>query len=264
MNGGFLFRTAIVHVAVDVAVHLSLQFVLGSDGKTALAASQEATIRLRLIRRFVVCATTERKDFLYLVEQLLAHDGRMRALVHFAAVGKMAEVKRIGEQKCYLVFLEWPAAALAPPARRPRLDTALKKKLCNIFEPRAVLGVQLKRLTHERRFAPIHDDSLGIRVVEIAEGRGAWIDTLPCFLPESSRDVYAQVADVLIRHTKLDRHEEYVVVWHICLVVRNNFLNDTLLQKPTDASTVYGIAGEAVYLPTHDAVRVATLDTFQH
>src|SRR3989344_2355408 len=160
MNGGFLLRTAIVHVAVDVAVLLPLQFVLGGDGKAALAAPQEAAIRLRLVQRLVVRSATEREDFLHLVEQLLAYDRRMRALVHFAAVGKVAEVKLIGEQKCYLVFLEWQAAALAPSARRTRLDTALKKKLRDIFEPRAVLGVQLKRLTHERRFAPLPNDSL--------------------------------------------------------------------------------------------------------
>src|SRR3989344_9505820 len=150
MGGGFLFRTAIVNVAVDVAVFLPLQLVLGGDGKAALAASQEAAICLRLVRRFVVGATAKREDFLHCVKKLLTHDGRVRAFVHFAAIGEVAEVKGIGEQKCYLVFLEWPAAALAPSARGPGLDAALKEKLCNIFEPRAVLGVQLKRLTHKR------------------------------------------------------------------------------------------------------------------
>src|SRR3989344_5203399 len=120
MNGGFLFRTAIVHVAMDVAVLLPFQFILGGDGKTALPAPQEAAIRLRLVRRFVVRATAKHEDFLHHVEQLLAHDGRMRALVHFAAIREVAEVKRIGEQKCYLVFFERSSAALAPSARGTR------------------------------------------------------------------------------------------------------------------------------------------------
>src|SRR3989338_7468333 len=117
MGGGFLFRTAIVDVAVDVAVLLSFQFVLGGDRKAALAASQKSAIRLRLVRRFVVRTTTKRENFLHTIEQLFAHDVRMRALVHFAAIGEVSEVKRVGEQKCYLVFLEWPAATLAPSSR---------------------------------------------------------------------------------------------------------------------------------------------------
>src|SRR3989344_3623643 len=232
MDGGFLFRTSIVHVAVDVAVLLPLQFVLGGDRKAALAASQEAAIRLRLVHRLVMCATTKREDFLHYVKKLLAHDRRMRALVHFAAVGEVAEVKRIGEQECYLVFLERPTAALAPSARCSGLDAVLKEKIRNIFEPRAVLGVQLKRLAHKRRFAAIHDDSLGIRVVEVAEGRGAWINTHSRLLPEASCHIHAQIADVLIRHTKLHRHEEYVVMRKIRLVVRADFLDSALLQKP--------------------------------
>src|SRR3990167_6967401 len=117
MGGDFLFRTAIVNVAMDVAVLLPLQFVLGGDGKAALATMQEAAICLRLVRRFVVRTAAECEHFLYLIEQFLAHDGRMRALVHFAAVGEVAEVKRIGEQKRYLVFLEWPAAAFITSER---------------------------------------------------------------------------------------------------------------------------------------------------
>src|SRR3989344_5198939 len=264
MDVGFLLRTAIVHVAMDVAVLLSLQFVLGSYRKAAFAASQEAAIHLRLVRRFVMRATAKREDFLHLVEQLLAHDRRMRALVHFAAVGEMAEVKRVGEQECYLVFLEWQAAAFAPSASGSGLDASLKKKLSDIFEPRFVLGVQLKRLAHERRFAPIHYDSLGIRVVEVAERRGARINTHSSFLPEAARHVDAQVADVLIRHAELHGHEKYIVVRKIHLVVRNNFLNDVLLQKPTDAPAIHRIAREAVYFPTDDALRFAALDTFQH
>src|SRR3989344_4501522 len=132
MNGGFLFRTAIVDVSVDVAVLLSLQFVLGGDGKAALAASQEAALCLGLIDRFVVRTTAKRENFLHCVKKLLAHDRRMRALVHFAAVGEVAEVKGIGEQECYLVFLEWSAAALAPSARGTRLDAAFKKKLRDV------------------------------------------------------------------------------------------------------------------------------------
>src|SRR3990167_2448999 len=261
MDGGFLFRTAIVNVAMDVAVLLPFQLILGGDGKAALAASQEAAVRLRLVRRFVVRATAEREDFLHRVKKLLAPDRRMRALIHFAAVGEVSEVKRIGEQECYLVFLERPAAALAPSARRTRLDASLKKKLRDIFESRAVLGVQLKRLTHERRFAPIHNDSLGIRVVEVAERRGTWIDTHAGFLPQSARYIHAQIADVLIRHAELHGHEEYIVVRKIRLVVRDNFLNDALLQKPTDAAAIHRIARKAVNLPTHDTVRLAPFDT---
>src|SRR3989344_8707105 len=153
MGGDFLFRTAIVNVAMDVAVLLPLQFVLGGDRKAALATMQEAAICLRLVRWFVVRTTTKREDFLHTIKKLLAHDGRMRALVHFAAVGEVSEVKRVGEQKCYLVFLEWPTAAPAPSACGSRLDAVLKKKIRNIFEPRAIPGVQLKRLAHERRLA---------------------------------------------------------------------------------------------------------------
>src|SRR3989344_2288551 len=261
MGGGFLFRTAIVHIAMDVAVLLPFQFVLGGDGKAAFAASQEAAICLRLVRRFVVRATAKRENFLHLVEQLLAHDRRMRALVHFAAIGEMAEVKGIREQECYLVFLEWPAAALAPSARGSGLDAVLKKKIRNVFEPRAVLGVQLKRLAHERRFAPIYDDSFGVWVVEVAEGRGAWINTYSRLLPEASCHVDAQVADVLIGHTELNRHEEYVVMRKIRFVVRDNFLDSALLQKPRDAPAIHRIARKAVNLPTHDALRFALLDT---
>ncbi|OGG69200.1 hypothetical protein A3C20_04065 [Candidatus Kaiserbacteria bacterium RIFCSPHIGHO2_02_FULL_55_25] len=264
MNGGFLFRTAIVHVAMNVAVLLPFQFILGGDGKTALPAPQKAAIRLRLVRRFVVRATAEREDFLYLVEQFFADDRRMCALVHFAAIREVAEVKRIGEQKCYLVFFERSAAALAPSARGTRLDAALKKKLRDIFESRAVLGVQLKRFPYERRFAPIRDNSLGIRVVEVAQRRGARIYTHSRFLPEASCHIHAQIADVLIGHAELHGHEEYVVVRKIRFVVCNDFLDSALLQKPTDTPAIHGIAREAVYLPTHDAVRFAALDTFQH
>src|SRR3989338_12352 len=254
-------RATIVDVAMYIAIFLSLQLVLGGDRKAALAAPQEAAVRLRLVRRLVVCATAERKDFLHIVEQLLVHDRRMCALVHFAAVGEMAEVKRVGEQECYLVFLEWQAAAFAPSASGSGLDASLKKKLRNIFKPRFVLGVQLKRLAHERRFAPIHYDSLGIRVVEVAERRGTWIDTHAGFLPQSARYIHAQIADVLIRHAELHGHEEYIVVRKIRLVVRDNFLNDALLQKPTDAAAIHRIARKAVNLPTHDTVRLAPFDT---
>src|SRR3990167_5208052 len=161
-------RATIVDVAMYIAIFLSLQLVLGGDRKAALAAPQEAAVRLRLIHRLVVRATAKREDFLHLVEQLLVHDGRMCALVHFAAIGEMAEVKRVGEQECYLVFLEWQAAAFAPSASGSGLDASLKKKLSDIFEPRFVLGVQLKRFAYKRRFAPIHYDSLGIRVVVVA------------------------------------------------------------------------------------------------
>ncbi|MEK7601640.1 MAG: hypothetical protein AAB480_03875 [Patescibacteria group bacterium] len=47
----------------------------------------------------------------------------------------------------------------------------------------------------------------------------------------------------------------------IRLVVRNNFLNDTLLQKPTDAAAIHRITRKPVNLPTHDALRLAALDT---
>src|SRR3989338_5280063 len=97
MGGGFLFRTAIVHVAMYVAVLLPLQLALGGDRKATLAASQEAAIRLRLVRGFVVRTTAKRENFLHHVEQLLAHDGRMRTLVHFAAIGEVAEIKWVGE-----------------------------------------------------------------------------------------------------------------------------------------------------------------------
>src|SRR3989344_5725059 len=264
MNGGFLLRTAIVNVAVDVAVLLSLQFVLGGDRKAALAASQEATIRLRFVRRFVMRATAKREDMLYLVEQFLAHDGRMRTLVHFATIGEMAEVERIGEQECYLVFLEWPATTLAPSARGSGLDAVLKKKIRNVFEPRAILGVQLKRLAHERRFAPIYDDGLGIRVVEVAERRGTRINTHSRLLPEASCHIHAQIADVLIGHAKLDGHEKYVVVRKIRFVVSDNFLDSALLQKPTDTPAIHGIARKAVYLPTDDALRLALFNLLQH
>src|SRR3989338_6669301 len=263
MDGGFLLRTAIVHIAVYVAVLLPLQFVLGSYIKATFPASQEAAILLRLVRRFVMRATAKREDFLHLVEQLLAHDRRMRALVHFAAVGEMAEVKGIREQECYLVFLEWPAAALAPSARGSGLDAVLKKKIRNVFEPRAVLGVQLKRLAHERRFAPIYDDSFGVWVVEVAEGRTARINTHSRLFPEASCHIHAQIADVLIGHAKLDGHEKYVVVRKIRFVVSDNFLDSALLQKPTDTPAIHGIARKAVYLPTDDALRLALFNLLQ-
>src|SRR3989338_8137699 len=261
MGGGFLFRTAIVNVAVDVAVFLPLQLVLGGDGKAAFAASQEAAICLRLVRRFVVRTTAKREDFLHRVKKLLAHDGRMRALVHFAAVREVAEVKRIGEQECYLVFFERSAAALAPPSRSSRLDAVLKKKVCDIFEPRFILCIQLECLTHERRFAPIHHYSLGVWVIEIAQGRGTWIYTHSRFLPETSCHIHAQIADVLIGHAELHGHEKNVVLREIRFVVRNDFLDSALLQKPTNASAVHRIARKAVYFPTHYAGRLAARDT---
>src|SRR3989344_2028205 len=170
-------RATIVDVAMYIAIFLSLQLVLGGDRKAALAAPQEAAVRLRLIHRLVVRATAKREDFLHLVEQLLVHDGRMCALVHFAAIGEMAEVKRVGEQECYLVFLEWQAAAFAPSASGSGLDASLKKKLRDVFEPRAVLGVQLKRFAYKRRFAAIYDNCFTVRVVQVAEGRTARIYT---------------------------------------------------------------------------------------
>src|SRR3989338_497299 len=135
MNGGFLFRTAIVNVAMHVAVFLPFQFFFGGDGKAALAASQEAAVRLRLVYPFVVRAAAKREDFLHGIKKLLAHDGRMCALIHFAAIGEVAKIKRIGKQKCYLVFFEWPAAAFAPSSRCSCLDALPKEKIPNVFEP---------------------------------------------------------------------------------------------------------------------------------
>src|SRR3989338_478171 len=152
---------------------------------------QEAAICLWLVRRFVVRTAAKREDFLHRVKKLLAHDRRMRALVHFAAVFEVAEIKGIGEQKCYLVFLERPAAALAPSARRSGLDALPKEKIPDVFEPRLILCIQLEYLAHQRRFAPIHDNSLGIRVVAVAEGRGAWINTHSRLLPEASCHIHA-------------------------------------------------------------------------
>src|SRR3989344_1073001 len=247
-----------------VAVLLPLRLILGGDRKAALAASQKAAIRLRLVRRFVVRATTKRENFLHLVEQLFAHDGRMRALVHFAAVGEVSEVKRIGEQECYLVFFERSATAFAPSARGSSLDAVMKKKVGDVFEPRAILGVQLKRFAYKRRFAPIHDDSLGIRVVEVAERRTARINTHSRLLPEASCHIHAQIADVLIGHTKLNRHQEYVVMRKIRLVVGDDFLNSALLQKPTDAAAIHRIARKAVNFPTDNTMRFAALNTPYH
>ena len=110
----------------------------------------------------------------------------------------------------------------------------------------------------------MYDDSLGVWVVEVAQRYGTRMDDLPRFLPEAARQVHAQTADVLIGHAELHGHEEYIVVRKIRLVVRDNSLDDALLQKPTDAAAIHRIAREAVYLPTHDALRVAALDTFQH
>ncbi|MFH1098430.1 MAG: hypothetical protein V1723_00665 [Candidatus Uhrbacteria bacterium] len=96
---------SVVNVAMRIAVLLVLRAYFGCYCHPAFAARHQAAKYLRFGRSGLRMAALKH-DFLCLVEQPFVHDGRMPSFVQFAAIEKVAVVKRIGEDKAHAVVVD--------------------------------------------------------------------------------------------------------------------------------------------------------------
>ncbi|OGG75259.1 hypothetical protein A3A41_04035 [Candidatus Kaiserbacteria bacterium RIFCSPLOWO2_01_FULL_54_22] len=258
-----LLRTPIVHVSVDISIFLIFKFLLACYRASALAAFQQSTKCLRLFGRFLHLAA-QSQNFLHFVKKFFSNNRRMLPFVHFSGIAEVAVVKRIRKNEFCLVFFERTIATFTPSPCWLRVYAMLEKKTADIFESRMILSVQLKHCADDFRFLLVYNYCFRARVIEIPKRRLAGINTLPRFLPQAARCVDAQIAHILIRHAKLDRHHQYIVSGIVGAIMRLYVRDSAILQKPTNLSAVHRITSEPIKFPTNDTARVSALNTEHH
>ena len=86
-------------------------------------------------------------------------------------------------------------------------------------------------------------------IVKVSEGSLAGKEAAPDFLADATADVDREVADILVRHAKLDGNHEHVVGRQVRSFKGANFLNDSPLKQADNLAAVVEVAGEAVKFP---------------
>ncbi|MDD4628263.1 MAG: hypothetical protein PHE68_02595 [Candidatus Peribacteraceae bacterium] len=190
----------------------------------------------------------------------------MQALPHLAAPREFSVVERIVED--VIEALDSDARDLLPsPGHNGQIPLVPREAVDLIHGVRAAQEV-IPALAHEvEAFGILEDLFLALDaavVVEIADGRGHGSPAHFRLLEHPAFHVFAEVDTELRRHAELDRHLDDVVGREVCLLWRDDRLDDVLLEEPLDAASVDGIAGEAVEPPADDGLGLAALDAVEH
>ena len=184
----------------------------------------------------------------------------MYSLMHFAFVDEDPHSRRDcgacvadGGKRQRLLALDTDNAAcgkLSLDCRQGILTR--RKKLKHAFEYWKELGMRFNRAE--------------LRIVDArslwAHGWNICRDEFFSRMPRSG--IVREVADVLIRHAKLDRDHEHVVSRQIRLLEGADFTNDASLEKTDDFAAVIKIAGQSVKLPRQNAIGFASLNAAKH
>src|SRR3989344_5560691 len=84
------------------------------------------------------------------------------------------------------------------------------------------------------------------------------------FLSESTSGIFAQLPNILIRHSKLYGHHQNIIIWIMALTMCLYVSNYSLLQKPLDFSAINRIAREAINFPANNSLRFVILNSCKH
>ncbi|HEV2328189.1 MAG TPA: hypothetical protein VGY56_05300 [Verrucomicrobiae bacterium] len=179
---------------------------------------------------------------MYVIEGLLRDHWHVRALVQFAALEKRAIIKGIAEHPCDRVKA-W--RLLVPPPAKVRLcDLPL-----NGGQRVGAFGKTLQNALNRVKMLWVRFDGAEPGFVVISEWGLARKDASPVFLTDTALYVHRKVPDVLICHSKFDRHSKDIVVGEIALFKGSDLLDYTTLKKADDPAGVVEIASQPVELP---------------
>ncbi len=241
---------------VDVAVLLALRLLFGRDRAAALPAADEAAQGSGIVLVAFAGMAPALQHLLHLVPELLGDDGLVLAFIDFSGIAEEAGIEGIGEDVRYLVFPE-QATGVGDDAVLPEESGYVRKG-------GMILGIQLEGGTDNLRFPAVDDDGLRPRIVQVSHRSGAGVLAALGLLEEGALRVLGKIADVLVRHPKLEAHEDDVVGRVVAPVGGADVRNNALLQEPLDTGGIDRVPSEAVELPADDALRFAFLDASHH
>ncbi|HKW29979.1 MAG TPA: hypothetical protein VJT54_11625 [Verrucomicrobiae bacterium] len=233
-----LVRAAIVAIPATAPLGVAL----AGDAVAARATGGEIEKEKSLVAPLFAGLADGDERGLDFVEGLFGNHGGVYALVHFALVEKDAVIERIAKHVADGRERQWFSAPLADKAH------------CGHFisdgrQGTFTSGEKLQDFLHLLEILRVRLDGAELRFVTISQRGFAEIDAAPHLFTDATLNVHRKVADVLIRHTKLDGNHEHVVGRQICLLERANLLNDAALQEADDLSAVVEIAGEPIQFP---------------
>ena len=148
-------------------------------------------------------------------------------------IDEVAVVERISEDELHAVFVHLVAVQT--------FYAVLKKKFSYVSDAGIAFCVQLKGRLYDGSFLLINDDESGARIVEITNGSSAGELATLRLLPQASRRIGTQIADILIGHAELNGHQKHVIGRIIAPVIGLNVRYRPPLQEPLDLCRVHRI-----------------------
>lgn len=124
---------------------------------------------------------------------------------------------------------------------------------------------KLEESPNEWKPLRIGDDGAGILVVEVPDRGGIWAPTKCYLCPVPPFDILTQAIHVVLRVSEDDREHE-LALGVVLEGKRGEFqiLENVPIKKVDDASAIYGITRQSVWMPDDDALGLALLNTSKH
>nr|WP_236682489.1 hypothetical protein [Kiritimatiella glycovorans] len=230
--------------------------LVGGDGASAMVTLDQAPERVAGAPR-VASASPVLANLLHAVKHLPRDKRRVFAFVHLAAKPEDADIERIGENRVYATHRE----RLAPDAHKPPVLNH-GGDLRNRVLPGCV---GLKHPTEKRRSLFVENDHARSPVVHVAGRRHVRIDAFPELLPYAALDVLRKVVHVVFALPECHLQDK-LALRGVLKPERRELQGGqfTGVQVVDDSSSVNGIPGQPVGVPSKDCLGVAVFNRLHH
>lgn len=252
-------RAMVVDVLPDRPIAELLEFFLGSDAVSAIAAPEH--LREGKLFRSVLHLRSCGQHRPYLLEEFLRDDRFMGALVPIITAFRILEltmVERViqnpihlGEGDPLIASCFEIRLGVQPFQERPAARASFRNETEELLDRRSADGI-------DNDFTFV---SIQAPLVQVAERRNARADAHLALVLESSFHIDPSVV-VLQFRLRAEDHEEKFLVRGIreLLTGRSDFLQDSLIHEINERAKITSVPAETIRCPSHDARKRATPD----